>query len=409
MEVSSVPTRMPLSSATHSENKSFLKEIFSSEDSESELILYSDGSLVVDQDNALIDEETILLKLSDVRALNYHGGRYHNRFDYKILNLVSAMCGIFSLYTAPALAGGILYGEFGELSMDLFQYPALISLVYLTPLLFWVYFDVQRGKLASPEHLEFIRYDDSKLIINGSLPDGGMHETGTFGVLVGAILAFSVFIIWVVEQASYLADIILYSILILVVVLVVRKLINYFTDGEQLATIDSLDIPNGITHMYFAAMSTGIIQSERKLLGVKESKETDSKLIEMREKLELHENIISSIVSAEDIFRAPSASIGVIAIRASTEILMRKACENVGVTWKPNAKPTLDSFIHQFNSQKSIDSRTRSYLDDIRNMGNRASHDFNIDQKEFIITLQRFCDVVEWYSETFTIISEESE
>jgi hypothetical protein len=409
MEDSSGPTRMPLSSATHSENKSFLKEIFSSEDSESELILYSDGSLVVDNDNALIDEKTTLLKLSDVRALNYHGGRYHNRSEYKLLNLISAMCGIFSLYTAPALAVGILYGEFGELSTDLFQYPALISLAHLVPLLFWIYFDLQRGELASPEHLEFIRDDGSKLIINGSLPDGGMHETGTFGVVLGTIFAFFMFMIWVVEQASYLADIILYSILILVVVLVVRKLINYFTDGEQLATIDSLDIPNGITHMYFAAMSTGIIQSEQKLLSPKEIQETDPILIEMREKLGLHESIISSIASTKDIFQAPSASIGVIAIRASTEILMKKACENIGVTWKPNAKPTLDSFIHKFNSKRTIDSRTRTYLDDIRNMGNRASHDFNIDQNEFIITLQRFCDVVEWYSETFTLIGEESE
>ena len=408
MEVSSGHTRMPLSSATHNVNYSFLESIFTETD-ESELILYSDGSLVLNQDNALIDEETILLKLSDVRTINYHGGHYLNRSEYKILNLISVMCGIFCIYAIPALVMGTVHGEFGELSTNLFQYPAMISLVHLVPLFFWVYFDFRRGSLASPEYLEFIRQDDSKLIINGELPSEGLHFTGLFGIFLGICLSFAFFMEWALEEASYLADIMLYGIIIIVVAIVVRMLLNYFSDGEPLATIDSLDIPNGITHMYFAAMSTGIMDSERKLLGTKESKETDSKLIEMREKLELHESIMSSIVSAKDIFRAPSASIGVIAIRTSTEILMKKACENVGVTWKPNAKPTLDSFIHQFNSQKSIDSRTRSYLDDIRSMGNRASHDFNIDEKEFIITLQRFCDVVEWYSETFTIISEESE
>jgi len=337
---------MPLSSATHNENKSILKNIIS-DDSDAEVILYSDGSLVVNQESALLEEERIALNLTEVSSIAYHGGRYHDRLQYKLQNLVSAICGIFSLYTAPALAAGILYGDFGKVPTELLEFPALIALAYLIPALFWGYFDFRRGDLASPEHLEFIRHEGPTLQIKGSLPDGGMHEIGTVGVFLGTTFAFFVFIFWVVEQASYLADLILYGIFIIVALLVIRRLINYFTDGEKLATIDSLDVPNGITHMYFAAMSLGIINTNISLDDKFETGGMHNELEVIRSRLQRYEEVISSLVSADDIFSASSPSLGVLAIRITSEKLMKRACENVGIKWKPNARLTLDSYINR--------------------------------------------------------------
>ena len=80
---------------------------------------------------------------------------------------------------------------------------------------------------------------------------------------------------------------------------------------------------------------------------------------------------------------------------------MRHACDNVGIAWKPNARPTLDAYVQRYGSTKKLDSRVRSYLDNIRAMGNRAAHDFNLDWDEFKITLNQFCEIVSWYSDSF--------
>ena len=90
---------------------------------------------------------------------------------------------------------------------------------------------------------------------------------------------------------------------------------------------------------------------------------------------------------------------GVIALRVSTESIMRDLCKRNGVTWKTNARPTLKNYIHSLNQKIEIDSKIMSKLDSILSLGNRAAHSFNLDSEEFLEVLKKFCDIVDWYSE----------
>ena len=200
-----------------------------------------------------------------------------------------------------------------------------------------------------------------------------------------------------VMRTPLLGDIIGWGILILLGYFLLKWLIGLFIVKGELTGIDSSDVPDGLTHMYFAASSlrSNLPSVQR------ESDITSKELQDIRERLSTHAAIISSIVSANDIFTAPSPSLGVLAIRVSTETIMRHACDNVGIVWKPNARPTLESYVQKYGSQKELDSRTRSYLENIREMGNRAAHDFNLDWDEFKIALNQFCEIVGWYSVNF--------
>ena len=90
---------------------------------------------------------------------------------------------------------------------------------------------------------------------------------------------------------------------------------------------------------------------------------------------------------------------GVIAIGASTEVILKHACEIVGITWKNNAKNTLHTYIIKYSQESLLDSKIKSKLEIIKEMRNRAAHDFNINWSEFKMTLEQFSEVVSWYSE----------
>ena len=127
------------------------------------------------------------------------------------------------------------------------------------------------------------------------------------------------------------------------------------------------------------------------------SKELD----EIRESLRQYQDFMQSIVSAEQIFNASNPSMGVLAIGISTETIMKQACERIGINFKPSAIMTLDPLIKQYNREAGIDSRIKSYLEIIKQMRNRAAHDFNINWQEFKTTLDQFCEVVKWYYSVF--------
>ena len=92
---------------------------------------------------------------------------------------------------------------------------------------------------------------------------------------------------------------------------------------------------------------------------------------------------------------------GVLAIGISTETIMKQACERIGINFKPSAVMTLDPLIKQYNRETGIDSKIKSYLEIIKQMRNRAAHDFNINWQEFKTPLGQFCEVVKWYYEEF--------
>jgi hypothetical protein len=352
------------------------------------LILYSDGKLEVEQEADFLEPTAMyVLDVTDAASIEYSGGRYVNRMLYQLLNSLSALSAFV------ILAMSTTWFEF------VFEGRALTpqdSLSFAT-LVVWIFFDIFRGELASPERLKFTLSDGSSKQIYGELPDGYLHGISTFFVCLGLAIFLLCGLFWAEERAPTLGDILFYAIAIVLSTFFLVRIMRIFSDDKELTGIDSADVPNGLTHMYFAVMS---LRSARPA-AQRESDITSKELQDIRERLSTHAAIISSIVSANDIFTAPSPSLGVLAIRVSTETIMRHACDNVGIVWKPNARPTLESYVQKYGSQKELDSRTRSYLENIREMGNRAAHDFNLDWDEFKIALNQFCEIVGWYSVNF--------
>ncbi|MDP6866354.1 MAG: DUF4145 domain-containing protein, partial [Candidatus Poseidoniaceae archaeon] len=118
----------------------------------------------------------------------------------------------------------------------------------------------------------------------------------------------------------------------------------------------------------------------------------------IRGKLDQYQSLLAEITSSKDIFASKSPSLIVIAIGATTERLMRNACDLLGIKRKSNARPTLHTYIHEYRTKKVLNETAESYLETIKNYRNRATHHFNIDWDEAYIVLNQFCKFVEWYA-----------
>jgi hypothetical protein len=285
----------------------------------------------------------------------------------------------------------------------------ILQLLFLSsPVICWIVVDYYRGFLATPERIEFDKGNNDIVVIQGSLPSSKPHEIGGFFIIGGVFIFLYGLGDWAIKEAPLLGDLLLYTMGVSLLAVIIFVLRDYLSK-EKILEIDHSEIASGIMHMSLAANALKIDSPEFAPYEVEAKSEIRSEFREIHGRLESHDRILSSIISATDILKAPSASMGVIAIRTSTEQLMAKACKNAGITWKPNARNTLDSYIKKFNVENPIDSRIQSYLTDIQSQGNRAAHHFNLNWGEFMITSHRFCEVVQWYSDTFTAIGDESE
>jgi hypothetical protein len=376
----------PLSKTFHRSTQSLLLRFFSSMDEE--VVLWSDGSLSTNHQSSFFGENRHILNISQVTSLKYIGGKVKNKKLYKILNLLSAACGIFLIAGIPDFIENVLFSV-----SDIPSYLPTIGAMAV-----WSFFDNIRVQSATPERLDFKLSDGTTHTIRGDLPHTALHELGTLGMLLGWALGFSVFIDYVTDKTEMIADIIAIAIGLLVAFILLKKLLNYLSDGEFLPGLNTA--AGGLRHLYFAANSLSLISSPLLLPASAENGEVDPILKKIQQRLEAHEDIISTISSAGDIFSAPSASLGVLTIGITTEKLMKRACEQVGVGWKPNARPTLISYIQSFMTVGVIDSKVKSCLNSILDLRNRAAHDFNIDSEEFMTALNQFCTIVDWYSES---------
>jgi hypothetical protein len=386
--------RFPIARLLHYESKSNFLSLLPKNRPEP-IVLYNDGVLEIEQKNPLLNDDALrILNVREVNAVLYRRGRYIYPRVFWLLNLLSIAAAFFSI-----------------IMMEIWMHAALWG-IHITPLqsasffaLFIpIMFDIFRDKLVTPEELEFTFDDGKPKKISGDLPEDSIHRVTMLVLCLTLLLVFLMTGLWAEEHAPQIGDIIIYSLICLTFIAVAANIWNKVSNltEEAISGISSFDIPHGLSHMYFATMS---IRSSNIAVQSK-SDITSKELDEIRERLLRHEEIISSIVSANDIFAAPSPSLGVLAIRVSTETIMRHACDNVGIQWKPNARPTLETYMQSYGSKQELDSRIRSYLGNIREMGNRAAHDFNLDWDEFKITLNQFCEIVGWYSVNFSDTSE---
>ena len=387
--------RFPLSTLSHNECKSFLKALHPKNRSTS-LILYSDGSLEVDHQNNLLGPDSmVVLNINDIESIDYSGGRYKNRFLYKIFGLTSLFASFIVMFMLVEAWFGAM---FKDESLTDFELIATIA-----PLI-WIYFDLNRINMALPEKISFKFADGSSKVVNGKLPDSDLYH-GSVIIMSLSLIGFVIFSLdWGMERVPLLGDIIAYAIGFAVLSFPFWLLWSQLKSEKSLSGIESYEIPNGLTHMYFAALS---LHHNRRLLMNQETQLATSEIEELRGKLMEHEKIISNISSANFIFAAPSPSLGLIAIRVSTETIMKNSCEIIGIKWKPNARNTLVSYLERYRSKQSMDSKIESHIRSIITLGNRAAHDFNLDWDEFRLAANQFCEIVMWYSETH--FSEESE
>lgn len=376
----------PLSKTFHRSTQSLLIRFFSSKDEE--VVLWSDGTLSTMHKSSFFSDNRKILKLSQVSSLKYSAGKIINKKRYKILNLLSAACGIFLIAGIPEFIENILTSN-----SDVLAYlPAIVALTI------WSFFDKTREQNAKSERLDFELLNGKIHTIRGDLPNTSLHEVGTLGMLLGWSLGLSVFIDYVTDKVTGMADVFAVAIGIFVAFLLINKLVIYLSDGKILPGL--ITSSGGISQLYFAANSLSIVSPQLQISLISENNETNSVVHEIQNRLKEYDELFSSISSARDIFSAPSASLGVLTIGITCEKLMKRACKQVGIEWKINARPTLKSYIQGFCSKKEIDSKILSCLNSILDLRNRAAHDFNIDSEEFMIALNQFCSVVEWYSET---------
>lgn len=383
--------RYPISSLSHSKCKSFIKSLHP-KNNESELVLFSDGWIEEEKESEFLKPESRrILNVKEVKSVEYSGGKYRNRFFYKLLSIISLLSAfIMLLFSFEVFEAAFMGSSLGEGSWAI--YGAVI----------WVFFDLFRETMASPAHITFNLTSGKNKKFLGDLPDGNLHRTSIIFVLIGVFLFLVFFLNWVFERSPIWGDVLGLIVTFLILWLLMKFLYDIFSDDTSLSGINSADIPEGLTHMYFAIMA---IRSNTKDGTPNATNDVPiSELEAIKARLLEHDSILSTIASFNDILSVPSPSLGAIAIRVSTETIMKNACGSVGVKSKLNAKKTLISYVHQYKTMAKLDSKVESYLENIRMMGNRAAHDFNVDWDEFKVILNQFCEVVNWYS---TIVPKE--
>ena len=107
--------RYPISSLSHSKCKSFIKSLHP-KNNESELVLFSDGWIEEGKESEFLKPESRrILNVKEVKSVEYSGGKYRNRFIYKLLSIISLLSAfvmlLFSFEVFDAVFMGSSLGE----------------------------------------------------------------------------------------------------------------------------------------------------------------------------------------------------------------------------------------------------------------------------------------------------------
>ena len=89
-------------------------------------------------------------------------------------------------------------------------------------------------------------------------------------------------------------------------------------------------------------------------------------------------------------------------VTTAAERLLRKIAgvENV----KLSKKDTLFNLSQKLQKVTDFGSRIGLYLEEIRTTGNPAKHGLkDIEWKEYLIMLERFCEIVDWFGEKYPL------
>ena len=379
-------SRFLLSSIKNRVNHSIIYNLFNPLEI---LNLHSDGMISVDnnKNESLVNKSHFdIVNVHETKSITYSNAKFTNRIVYVSLqSLTAILCFCFCVY-------------FEEFFLFIFANyePSNWELIFFCAPLIYLFSDFYRDKFAKPSMVTIQTKDGATKYLIGRLPDPQMHTASTVMV---AIATYGI-MIWAIDMLTYTKYGSTFEIILGFVFILFCLYLIYtgYISKREINGVNKKEISNDMIHFYFALNSIKYGNGNQI---DPSSIEISDELKEIKKELQQYNNLMQSVVSAEQIFNASNPSMGVLAIGISTEAIMKQACERIGINFKPSAILTLDPLIKQYNREAGIDSRIKSYLEIIKQMRNRAAHDFNINWQEFKTTLDQFCEVVKWYYSVF--------
>mgnify|MGYP001240083950 CR=1 FL=1 len=375
-----------IATTLHHEHRSIVKSLFST--SKIPIKLFSNGTLYTERSDPLSHEATRQINIKGA-TVRYHFADEGQRFTYRVSTIISLVSSLLFFGLTMAWTDRILMGELGNGAEDLQEH-----LLYFWPILLWISIDFLRDRIGKQERLE-ITYEKGKTIsLRGNLPFQGEHNFSAVMITIG--IATSAIVLSPEDDLSVLLfGIFLWSALLYSLFSVLRW---FLASQERYSERSHQDL----IQFYFAIMNIkeGEIKAEHF-----DDKGDFQNIIDMKEKLSDYKAILDQSKASKEIFTSNSPSLIVIAIGATTENLMKRGCDSMGITRKKNARPTLQTFIHEYQTMAKMADKNITQLNLIREYRNRATHSFNIDWDESMIVMKQFTNFVEWYSEEFGGIS----
>ena len=375
-----------IATTLHHEHRSIVKSLFST--SKIPIKLFSNGTLYTERSDPLSHEATRQINIKGA-TVRYHFADEGQRFTYRVSTIISLVSSLLFFGLTMAWTDRILMGELGNGAEDLQEH-----FLYFWPILLWISIDFLRDRIGKQERLE-ITYEKGKTItLRGNLPFQGEHNFSAVMITIG--IATSAIVLSPEDDLSILLfGVLLWSALLYSLFSVLR----WFLASQEK---DSERSHQDLIQFYFAIMNIkeGEIKAEHF-----DDKSDFQNIIDMKEKLSDYKAILDQSKASKEIFTSNSPSLIVIAIGATTENLMKRACDSMGITRKKNARPTLQTFIHEYQTKAKMADKNISQLNLIREYRNRATHSFNIDWDESMIVMKQFTNFVEWYAEKFEVSS----
>ena len=375
-----------IATTLHHEHRSIVKSLFST--SKIPIKLFSNGTLYTERSDPLSHEATHQINIKGA-TVRYHFADEGQRFAYRVSTIISLIASLFFFGLTMEWTDRILTGDLGNGAEDLQEH-----LLYFWPILLWISIDLLRDQIGKQERLE-ITYQKGKTIsLRGNLPFQGEHNFSAVMIFIG--IATSAIVLSPEDDLSILLfGILLWSALLYSSFTVLR----WFLASQE---GDKERNHQDLIQFYFAIMNIkeGEIKAE-----YFDNEDEFQNIIDMKEKLTEYQKILDQSKASKDIFNSNSPSLVVIAIGATTENLMKRACDSMGITRKKNARPTLQTFIHEYQTKAKMADKNISQLNLIREYRNRATHSFNIDWDESMIVMKQFTNFVEWYAEEFEVAS----
>lgn len=356
-------------------------QIFSKRQRKYEIRLFSDGTITSTAKHPLSGRPTNEVSVHS-HKMRYFFPLENQPLLYRMMILLClVLSGVF-FYNFGTWAELAYENGLTDRSLD-----AAAVIPFLTPLVLLLIADTMVCGLGTPERMTITTPSEEKLTFRGRLPQHDVLNIARSVALVGGIFGT----VFALPDESFFF--MLFSIGILGAM--------FYASWQGLLWL--LNAQESTTEVQMSCVQFFIAATEMQSGGKdpvpRLEKEEQKELSHLKEELRGFEDVLERVEASRDIFSSSSPSLIVIAIGATTERLMFIACENVGIQRKSNARPTLHTFINEYQTKAKLDPKTLTRLQLIKEFRNTATHHFNVEWDDSLMVLKQFCRFVEWFAE----------